>query len=117
MAKLTTGQMAIALNVSSYTLKRWYEFWENLANTDVKKLNELCQNGMPALPECEKIGNRGDRIWDEEDIERLNEYITLNKATDGNYYYWYLDCDELEVISDINGNIIKVDDSEVFFGI
>lgn len=74
MNKLTTGQVAIRLNVSPYTIKRWYEFWENLANTDVKELNRLCQEGMPALPMCEKVGTRGDRIWNEEDIQMLEEF-------------------------------------------
>lgn len=74
MAKLTTSQVANRLNVSPYTVRRWYDFWEGLLNSDVKKLNELCQKGMPALPECEKIGNRGDRIWNEEDLGALQEF-------------------------------------------
>lgn len=74
MAKLTTGQIAARLNVSPYTIKRWYSFWENLENTDVKKLNDLCKNGMPVLPKYEVVGARGDRIWDEDDISDLLEF-------------------------------------------
>lgn len=74
MAKLTTGQVAIRLNVSPYTIKRWYEFWENIANTDVHELDKLVKNGMPVLPEYEVAGSRGDRLWNEEDIEALEEF-------------------------------------------
>lgn len=71
MAKLTTGQVANRLNISPYTLKRWYKFWESV---DVKELNELAKNGMPSLPAYEVIGNRGDRVWDENDIPELLEF-------------------------------------------
>lgn len=55
----------------------------------------------------------------DEDIERLNEYITINKGTDGKDYYWYLDNDDnpKEAIATIKGEIIKVDDTEKFFNI
>jgi len=52
---------------------------------------------------------------DDSDIERLSQYITINQAKDGNCYYWYLDCDNVEVISDMAGNIIDVEDSAQFF--
>ena len=74
MSKLTTGQVAMKLCVSPYTIKRWYTFWENLENTDVRELNRLVKEGMPVLPKCEKIGARGDRIWDEEDLKDLEEF-------------------------------------------
>lgn len=74
MAKLTTGQVAIRLNVSPYTLKRWYTFWEHLEATDVAELNKLVKEGMPALPKYETVGARGDRIWDEDDIEELEAF-------------------------------------------
>lgn len=74
MIKLTTGQVARILDVSPYTIKRWYTFWENLENTDVNELNELVKNGMPALPRYEVAGNRGDRLWDEDDIDELRAF-------------------------------------------
>lgn len=74
MAKLTTGQVANRLNISPYTLKRWYQFWESIANTDIAELNRLVENGMPALPQYEVFGNRGDRVWDEDDIPQLIEF-------------------------------------------
>lgn len=54
---------------------------------------------------------------DNEDIKRLSQYITINEAKDGNIYYWYLDCDGIEEVADINGNIVKIDDTMDFFGI
>lgn len=74
MAKLTSGQVAAKLNISPYTLKRWYTFWENLKATDIKKLDELIKEGMPILPEYLIAGNRGDRLWDEEDIPDLIKF-------------------------------------------
>ena len=74
MAKLTTGQVAAALNVSPYTLKRWYAFFENLKASDIKKLDELVKEGMPVLPEYVVAGSRGDRLWDEDDIPELVEF-------------------------------------------
>lgn len=71
MAKLTSSQVAARLDVSPYTIKRWYTFWENLEQTDVKKLNDLVKEGMPVLPKYDSVGARGDRIWDEDDIEDL----------------------------------------------
>ena len=58
---------------------------------------------------------KGINEIDNEDIERLNQYITINQGKDGNCYYWYLDCDNVEVISDMAGNIIDVEDSAQFF--
>lgn len=75
MAKLTTGQVANRLNISPYTLKRWYTFWESV---DVKELNELVANGMPTLPAYEIFGAsdnyKGNRVWNEEDIADLEEF-------------------------------------------
>ena len=72
--KLTASQVAARIGVSSYTVKRWYSFWENLENTDVVTLNELVKNGMPVLPKYLVIGTRGDRVWDEDDIPDLIEF-------------------------------------------
>jgi len=90
MAKLTTGQVAIRLGISTYTLKRWYQFWETLANTDVSELNKLVANGMPALPQCEYVGNRKDRIWNEDDIPELVEFKKWVPATKNGIFTKYL---------------------------
>ena len=74
MAKLTSSQVAARLGVSPYTVKRWYAFWENLEQTDIKKLNELVKDGMPVLPKYEVAGSRGDRLWDEDNINDLIEF-------------------------------------------
>jgi len=74
MAKLTSSQVAARLEVSPYTVKRWYAFWENLEQTDVKKLNDLVKDGMPVLPKYEVAGSRGDRLWDEDDIEDIRAF-------------------------------------------
>ena len=54
---------------------------------------------------------------EDSDIERLNEYISINQATDGKDYYWYFDCDNAEAVADMDGNIIEIEDTEKFFGI
>lgn len=71
MAKFTTGQIANSLNISPYTLKRWYEFWEKLEKDNPNELQKLIDAGMPTLPNYEVFGARGDRIWDEECIPQL----------------------------------------------
>ena len=73
MRKLTVGEVARELGVSTFTVKRWYEFWEILEE-DVHKLNDLVQNGMPVLPQCDRLGARADRIWNEDDIEDLKAF-------------------------------------------
>lgn len=87
MAKLTTGQVANRLNISPYTLKRWYKFWES---ADVNELNELVKNGMPSLPAYEVFGNRGDRVWNEEDIEELKEFQKWIPATKNGIFSKYI---------------------------
>lgn len=75
MAKLTSGQVAIRLGISPYTLKRWYKFWESL---DVQTLNELVSNGMPTLPAYEIFGAsgiyKGNRVWNEDDLKELQAF-------------------------------------------
>ena len=90
MAKLTTGQVANQLNVSPYTIKRWYTFWENIKNTDIKELDELIKNGMPVLPECITVGARGDRIWDEDDLEDLRKFKEWVPNTKNGVFSKYL---------------------------
>ena len=69
--KLTASQIAAHIGVTSYTIKRWYEFFNDLDEDEIKELHE---QGMPILPEYEVAGSRGDRLWNEEDIEILDEF-------------------------------------------
>lgn len=90
MAKLTSSQVAARLEVSPYTVKRWYTFWENLEKTDIKKLNDLVKDGMPVLPKYEVAGSRGDRLWDEEDIEDLRTFKNWVPRTKNGVFKDYL---------------------------
>ena len=70
--KLTATQVAARLNINSYTLKRWYEFYNDLTEGEIEKNhNEL---GMPRLPKYETVGSRGDRLWNESDIEAIKAF-------------------------------------------
>ena len=69
--KLTASQVGAKLNVASYTIKRWYEFYNDLDKDEISALNK---EGMPLLPKYELAGNRGDRLWDEEDIPILEQF-------------------------------------------
>ena len=69
--KLTSGQMASKLGINPYTLKRWYEFYNDL---DEDEIVELEKSGMPRLPKYEIVGNRGDRIWNDEDLVILEKF-------------------------------------------
>ena len=94
MAKLTSGQVAIRLNISPYTLKRWYAFWEELEAYDINELNKLVKEGMPVLPKYEVVGARGDRIWDEDDIEDLIAFQKWIPHTKNGIFLKYKDREE-----------------------
>ena len=53
----------------------------------------------------------------DDDVSRLEQYITINTATNGKEYMWYFDCDECEAVCDMQGNIMEIDNTEEFFGI
>lgn len=95
MAKLTSGQVANRLNISPYTLKRWYKFWES---ADVNELNELVKNGMPSLPAYEVFGAsdiyKGNRVWDEEDIEALEAFQKWIPNTKNGIFTKYINKEE-----------------------
>ena len=71
MPKLTASQVAAQLNVTAYTIKRWYQFYENLTPDE---LADLMNQGMPELPKCEKIGTMGWRYWNMEDLPGLEKF-------------------------------------------
>ena len=70
MRKLTSGEVARELNISPYTLKRWYAFWEEIQK-DKEYFDILIGEGMPKLPEYLAVGNRKARIWNESDLNDL----------------------------------------------
>lgn len=82
MNRLTASQVANKLNISVYTLKRWYKWYEN---EDVRKLDELFKNGMPELPVYETIGSTNWRYWNEEDLEQLKKFKEFIPNTRGGF--------------------------------
>lgn len=82
MAKLTASQMASAIGVSVYTLKRWYEWYEY---EDKEKIQELLKNGMPDLPKYETIGSTNWKYWEETDIEQLKKFRAYIPHTKGGF--------------------------------
>lgn len=53
----------------------------------------------------------------DDDVSRLEQYITINKAANGKEYIWYFDCDECEAVADMQGNIVEINNTADFFGI
>ena len=82
MAKITASQMASALGVSIYTLKRWYT-WYELEDSD--KIQELIKKGMPDLPKYETIGATKWRYWEDKDIEQLKKFKEYMPNTRGGF--------------------------------
>lgn len=71
MAKLTATDVAYKIGKSVYTVKRWYSWYEQLDENELKK---LIKQGMPKLPKYEVIGNTRWRYWDEKDIEQIIKF-------------------------------------------
>lgn len=71
MVKLTASQVAAKVNVSVYTIKRWYKWFENLTTDEIGK---YVSQGMPVLPNYQVVGNTKWRYWDEEDIQKIIEF-------------------------------------------
>lgn len=71
MAKLTASQVAAMVGVSAYTIKRWYNWFENLTTDEIGK---YVSKGMPILPSYETIGTNNWRYWEETDIEQLKRF-------------------------------------------
>lgn len=69
--KLTASQVAAKIGKSVYTIKRWYKWYESLAE---EELNKLLKEGMPRLPEYETVGATQWRYWDEEVLPQLQEF-------------------------------------------
>jgi transposase len=82
MSKLTVTQIASAIGVSIYTLKRWYDWYEQ---EDIDKLEELKAKGMPQLPAYETIGATKWRYWEEKDIEQLKKFKEFMPHTRGGF--------------------------------
>jgi hypothetical protein len=71
MPKLTASQVAGMVGVSSYTIKRWYNWYENLSKEELK---QLADNGMPILPNYETVGSTKWRYWEDADIQKIIEF-------------------------------------------
>ena len=70
--KLTSTQVAARLNINPYTLKRWYEFYNDLTEEEIEENHEKL--GMPKLPPYEVVGSRGDRLWEDSDVEAIRAF-------------------------------------------
>ena len=66
--KLTASQVAAKIGKSVYTIKRWYKWYESLAE---EELNKLLKEGMPRLPAYETVGATQWRYWDEEVLPQI----------------------------------------------
>lgn len=71
MAKLTATQVANKVDVSSYTIKRWYKWYEQL---DAKEILKYKKTGMPTLPKYESLGTTNWRCWEEDDVPKILEF-------------------------------------------
>lgn len=69
--KLTASQVAARIGKTSYTIKRWYAWYEKLTP---EELSNYISKGMPELPKYEVVGATQWRYWDEEDIEQLQKF-------------------------------------------
>ena len=65
---LTVNQVAAQVGKTSYTIKRWYNWYETLSK---EQIEEYKKGGMPELPPCEIIGPTKWRYWHQTDIEQL----------------------------------------------
>lgn len=71
MDKLTVSQLAAKINVTSYTIKRWYKWYEQLTP---EELNNYLKNGMPQLPKYDSIGATQWRLWNSEDVNQIKKF-------------------------------------------
>ena len=71
MNNLTASQVAARVGKTSYTLKRWYDWYENLSD---EALQHYIERGMPELPKYEVVGSTKWRYWKEDDIEQIIKF-------------------------------------------
>lgn len=69
--KLTASQVAALVGKTSYTIKRWYEWYEQLTT---EQLEKYIKEGMPELPKYETVGATQWRYWNEEDVEQIKKF-------------------------------------------
>ena len=69
--KLTPSQVAALVGKTSYTIKRWYEWYEQLTT---EQLEKYIKEGMPELPKYETVGATQWRYWNEEDVEQIKKF-------------------------------------------
>ena len=68
---LTVNQVAAKIGKTAYTIKRWYNWYEQLT---IEQIEEYRKQGMPELPQCAILGPTKWRYWDEADIPKLKKF-------------------------------------------
>lgn len=68
---LSITQVASKLGRQTYTIKRWYNWYEALSNEE--KENYI-KDGMPELPEYMTLGPTKWRYWKVEDMTQLKKF-------------------------------------------
>lgn len=81
--KLTVSQVAALVGKTSYTIKRWYEWYEQLTPDE---LSSYSKEGMPELPRYETVGATQWRYWDEEDVEQIKKFSEWVPHTRGGVF-------------------------------
>lgn len=81
--KLTVSQVAARVGKTSYTIKRWYEWYEQLTPDE---LSSYIKEGMPELPRYETVGATQWRYWNEEDVEQIKKFSEWVPHTRGGVF-------------------------------
>ena len=68
---LTASQVAARIGKTSYTIKRWYNWYATLTEDEINKYKK---EGMPELPPCQIVGTNSWRYWYAKDIEQLEKF-------------------------------------------
>ena len=71
MNKLTVTQLSFAVGKSAYTIKRWYNWYEQLTTEEIEMYKK---QGMPELPKYETVGPTKWRYWNEEDVKQIKKF-------------------------------------------
>lgn len=83
MGKLTINQVAVKVGKTSYTIKRWYSWYEKLSP---EELESYKKQGMPELPKYETVGPTQWRYWEEEDIRQIKKFSKWVPRTKGGVF-------------------------------
>lgn len=83
MGKLTVNQVAAKVGKTSYTIKRWYNWYEKLT---AEELEDYKKQGMPELPKYETVGPTQWRYWEEEDVPQIKKFSKWVPHTKGGVF-------------------------------